>query len=387
MRVHRGITFVLMVLFCMAKPTLAVRTATLLSEDDLRWVDGDALDVEGRAFKDRSSPWDRLPAKAESIVRPPVWGNSRQSAGIAIRFISDSPTIGARWHLTSDRLAMPHMPATGVSGVDLYVRMEGPSGPIWRWVANGRPSAVENERILVSDLPAVSRDWLLYLPLYNGVESIEIGISQNASIAPAMSRDRPIVFYGTSITHGACASRPGMAPVAILGRRLDVPVVNLGFSGSGTLDPEMADLMAEIDASVYVLDCLPNLDGKKVAARAAPFVRRLRALRPTIPIVLVEDRTYADAIFNRSKDRRNQENRAALKSAHATLVAEGMDQLFYLEGDILLGDDGEATVDSSHPTDLGFVRQADAFEPVLRAAIRSSVRVTSERSGDDHGSP
>ena len=368
MRIHRGITLVLMVLFCMTNPTPAVGTATLLSEDDLRWVDGDALDVEGRAFEDRSSPWDRLPAKAESIVRPPVWGNSRQSAGIAIRFISDSPTIGARWHLTSDRLAMPHMPATGVSGVDLYVRMEGPSGPIWRWVANGRPSAVENERILVSDLPAVSRDWLLYLPLYNGVESIEIGISQNASIAPAMSRDRPIVFYGTSITHGACASRPGMAHVAILGRRLDVPVVNLGFSGSGTLDPEMADLMAEIDASVYVLDCLPNLDGKRVAARAAPFVRRLRSLRPGIPIVLVEDRTYADAMFDRGKATRNRENRAALRTAHAALVDEGLDHIFYLDGDELLGSDGEGTVDSSHPNDLGFVRQADAFEPVLRSA-------------------
>ena len=385
MRVHRGITLVLMVLFCMTKPTPAVGTATLLSENDLRWVDGDTLDVEGRAFEDRSSPWDRLPAKAESIVRPPVWGNSRHSAGIAIRFISDSPTIAARWHLTSERLAMPHMPATGVSGVDLYVRMEGPSGPIWRWVANGRPFAVENERILVSALPAVSREWLLYLPLYNGVESIEIGISENASIAPAVSRDRPIVFYGTSITHGACASRPGMAHVAILGRRLDVPVVNLGFSGSGTLDPEIADLMAEIDASVYVLDCLPNLDGGKVAARAAPFVRRLRSLRPTVPIVLVEDRTYSDSIFNPSKERRNRENRAALKAAHAALLREGVDQLFYLEGDILLGDDGEATVDSSHPTDLGFMRHADAFGPVLRAAMRASAGETSERSGDDHG--
>ena len=263
---------------------------------------------------------------------------------------------------------MPHMPATGVSGVDLYVRIDGPVGPTWRWVANGRPTAIENERTLMSGLPVAGREWLLYLPLYNGVESIEIGVAADASIEPAADRDRPIVFYGTSITHGACASRPGMAHVAILGRRLDVPVVNLGFSGSGTLDPEMADLMAEIDASVYVLDCLPNLDGKKVSARAVPFVRRLRALRPGVPIVLVEDRTYADAIFNPSKERRNRENRAALRTAHAALVAEGVERLFYLEGDELLGSDGEGTVDSSHPNDLGFVRQADAFEPVLRSA-------------------
>ena len=386
MRIRHGIFLGLIVLFLLAGRAPTATSATPCDDRGLRWVDGDSLCVEGRAFERRKSPWDRLPARAESIVRPPVWGNARHSAGIAIRFVSDSSTIAVRWRLTSDRLAMPHMPATGVSGVDLYVRIDGPAGPTWRWVANGRPTAIENERTLMSGLPVAGREWLLYLPLYNGVESIEIGIAADASIEPAMDRDRPIVFYGTSITHGACASRPGMAHVAILGRRLDVPVVNLGFSGSGTLDPEMADLMAEIDASVYVLDCLPNLDGKKVSARAVPFVRRLRALRPGVPIVLVEDRTYADAIFNPSKERRNRENRAALRTAHAALVAEGVERLFYLEGDELLGEDGEATVDSSHPNDLGFVRQADAFEPVLRAAMNRTGPKTTEQPGVEHGS-
>ncbi|MFB0986296.1 MAG: SGNH/GDSL hydrolase family protein, partial [Phycisphaerales bacterium] len=204
-------------------------------------------------------------------------------------------------------------------------------------------------------------------------ESIEIGTAEGASIEPAKPRDQPIVFYGTSITHGACASRPGMAHVAILGRRLDVPVVNLGFSGSGTFDIEIADLMSEIDAAVYVLDCLPNLRGEQVAARAAPFVRRLRSLRPDVPIVLVEDRTYADAMFNAGKAARNHENRAALKAARDELTAEGIDRLFYIEGDRLLGDDGDATVDSSHPTDLGFMRHADVFEPVLRSALSGGV--------------
>ncbi len=375
MRIKGGLPALLTLLLFMATPGFA---------EALQWVNGDSLSVEGRAFDVRAAPWDRLPARAESIVRPPVWGNSRHSAGIAIRFVSDSPTIAVRWRLTSDRLAMPHMPATGVSGVDLYVRLDRPDGPTWRWVANGRPTGVENERTLVSALPPVSREWLLYLPLYNGTASIEIGVAADATIEPAKERGRPIVFYGTSITHGACASRPGMTHVAILGRRMDVPVVNLGFSGSGTLDPEMADLMAEIDASVYVLDCLPNLDGSKVAARAAPFVRRLRSLRPKVPIVLVEDRTYADAIFNPAKDRRNQANRAALRAAHAALVDEGFDHIFYLEGDELLGSDGEGTVDSSHPNDLGFVRQADAFEPVLRTASESFERSASGESGATH---
>jgi hypothetical protein len=337
------------------------------------WTDADTLQVEGRAFDDRKSPWDRFPARAEGVVRAPVWGNSRHSAGIAIRFLSDSPSIDVRWRLTSERLEMPHMPATGVSGVDLYVRTDLPGNSGWRWVGNGRPTAVENQNRLASGLDRTVREWMVYLPLYNGVESIEIGTAEGASIEPAKRRDRPIVFYGTSITHGACASRPGMAHVAILGRRLDVPVVNLGFSGSGTLDMEIADLMAEIDASAYVIDCLPNLRGELVAARAAPFVRRLRSLRPDVPIILVEDRTYADAMFNAGKAARNHENRAALKAARDELTAEGVDRLFYIEGDRLLGDDGDATVDSSHPTDLGFMRHADVFEPVLRSALSGGV--------------
>ncbi len=355
-----------------ATPIFAMLAAVLVvhasSFSETNWTDANDLLVEGRAFEQRKAPWDRLPARAESLVRPPVWGNSRHSAGIAIRFLSDSPFIDVRWKLTSDRLETRHMPATGVSGVDLYVRTELPGNSGWRWVGNGRPSAVENQKRLASRLEPVIREWMLYLPLYNGVESIEIGTAEGAFVGPAEMRDGPVVFYGTSITHGACASRPGMAHVAILGRRLDVPVVNLGFSGSGTLDMEVADLMSEIDASVYVIDCLPNLNGSQVAERAAPFVRRLRSLRPGVPIILVEDRTYADAPFNAGKANRNRENRAALKAARDTLAAEGFDRIFYIEGAGLLGDDGEATVDSSHPTDLGFMRHADVFEPVLRSA-------------------
>ena len=355
-----------------ATPILAMLAAILVvhtsSFSETNWTDANDLLVEGRAFEERKAPWDRLPARAEDLVRPPVWGNSRHSAGIAIRFLSDSPSIEVRWKLTGDRLGMKHMPATGVSGVDLYVRTNLPGNSGWRWVGNGRPSAVENQKRLASGLEPVTREWMLYLPLYNGVESIEIGTAEGAFVGPAEMRSRPIVFYGTSITHGACASRPGMTHAAILGRRLDVPIVNLGFSGSGTLDMEIADLMSEIDASVYVIDCLPNLGGSQVAERAVPFVRRLRSLRPGVPIILVEDRTYADAMFNASKANRNRESRAALKAAHDTLVAEGFDRIFYIEGAGLLGDDGEATVDSSHPTDLGFMRHADAFEPVLRSA-------------------
>ncbi|MEX2173867.1 MAG: SGNH/GDSL hydrolase family protein, partial [Pirellulaceae bacterium] len=243
------------------------------------WYDIRELGIEGQAWDDVQAPFDRLPAKAEGKVRDAVWNLSRDSAGLCVRFTTDSPEVHCRWTLTKANLAMPHMPATGVSGVDLYVHTDRG----WRWVACGRPAAQTNSAPLVGGLDATSRDWLLYLPLYNGASSVEVGIAKSAKIAPlprAAGHDKPIVFYGTSITHGACASRPGMVHTAILGRRLDRPVVNLGFSGNGKMEPAVNELLAEIDAAMYVIDCLPNMNAAEVAERTEPVVALLRKARP-----------------------------------------------------------------------------------------------------------
>ena len=334
------------------------------------WYDIRPLGLEGQGWKETKAPFDRLPAKAEGVVRPPVWGLSRNSAGLAVRFRSDSPSIHCRWTLTGGNLALPHMPATGVSGVDLYVKTDDGT---WRWLAVGRPTQTPtNEAALVSNLPAGERDYCLYLPLYNGVSQVEIGIAKDKSIAK-LPRDekhsRPIVYWGTSITQGGCASRPGMVHTAILSRRLDRPAINLGFSGNGKMEPEVAALMAEIDAEVFVIDCLPNMTAAEVAERIEPLVAIVRKSRPTTPILLVEDRTYTDAHLLADKRRRNDESRVQLRKAYDKLSAAGDGNLYYLAGEDLLGDDDEATVDGSHPTDLGFMRMADAFEKVLRPLL------------------
>ncbi|GAB4151551.1 MAG: SGNH/GDSL hydrolase family protein [Planctomycetaceae bacterium] len=349
-------------------PTIAASKKT----KNIAWYDIRQLGVEGQGWKETKSPYDRLPAKAEKLVRPPVWSLSRHSAGLCVRFESDATTIYARWTLTSNRLAMPHMPATGVSGLDLYVKTEKGQ---WRWLAVGRPTRQTNSVTLVSGIPAGRREYLLYLPLYNGVSSVELGLPQNKSLYRAKPRDKqkrkPILFYGTSITQGGCASRTGMVHTAILGRRLNRPVINLGFSGNGRMEPEMARLYAELDPAVYVLDCLPNMDGKMVSQRVVPFVKILRKARPHTPILLVEDRSYANSFLVASRRKRNEENRKALRHAYETLKKAGDKNLHYLEGEHLLGSDGEGTVDSSHPTDLGFVRQADAFEKALRPILNA----------------
>lgn len=335
------------------------------------WYSIRLLEVEGQGWTETKAPFDRLPARAEKIVRAPVWSLSRHSAGLCVRFLTDATTLQVRWTLTSPRLAMPHMPATGVSGVDLYVRR--PNGQ-WHWLAVGFPRQQTNTARLFSDIPPGEREFLLYLPLYNGVSSVELGLPRKAVLRKASPRSRtgrlkPILFYGTSITQGGCASRPGMVHTAILGRRFDRPVLNFGFSGNGRMEPEMAHLFAELDPAVYVLDCLPNMNGKMVAERVVPFVRILRKKHPQTPILLVEDRSYANAFLMAGKRQRNSENRKALRAAFAQLKQAGDSQLYYLPGENLLGSDGEATVDSSHPTDLGFVRQSDAFERVLRRIL------------------
>ena len=134
------------------------------------------------------------------------------------------------------------------------------------------------ETTLISDLAPGEREYAAYLPLYNGIESLEIGVPAGAKFAGLAPRaEKPIVFYGTSITHGACASRPGMVHTAILGRRFDRPVINLGFSGNGRMDPAVGELLTEIDAAVYVIDCLPNMQPADVTAKCIPLVKQLRA--------------------------------------------------------------------------------------------------------------
>lgn len=178
-----------------------------------------------------------------------------------------------------------------------------------------------------------------------------------------------MVFYGTSIVHGGCASRPGMAYPAILGRRLDRSVVNLGFSGNGPLDPELGVLLAELDASVYVLDCAPNMNPALITERTEPFVKALRKARPDTPIVVVENIQYQAGAFLPASRQSYIDKNNALRAAYEKLKADGMTGLYYVACDALLGNDGEATVDGTHPNDLGFMRMADALEPALRAAL------------------
>ena len=335
----------------------------------LAWHDVTTWGVEGRAFGDleRKRWFDRFPASADGQVTPAVWNLSRDSAGMMVRFKTDSSYIWADYTLFRERINGVNMTPIGTSGLDLYARDDAGK---WRWVGVARPEKKEVRVELANTLKPGLREYAIYLPLYNGVEKLSVGIAPSAAFEPLAPRtDKPIVFYGTSITHGASASRPGMVHTAILGRRFDRSVINLGFSGNGRMDAAVGDLLIKIDAAIYVIDCLPNMGAAAVREKCIPLVNQLRAARPATPIVLVEDRRYTNSWIQPKRDQDHSDNHAALREAYEKLKAAGVTGLFYIGGDDLLGADGEGATDGSHPNDLGFMRQADVMEPILRAAL------------------
>jgi hypothetical protein len=360
----------------MEKPDPAAVPVVSAPVSELVWHDVRQWGVEGRAWEDqeRLRYFDRLPVAAQKETSTlldfygkfSVWDLSRCSAGMMARFRSDATAYHVRYRLTNVELALPHMPATGVSGVDLYAR---DAAGTWRYVQGNKPRAQDFEGEIIHGLAPGLREYALYLPLYNGIEFLEIGVPKGAAFLGLTPRPKPVVFYGTSITQGGVASRPGICHTAILGRLLDRPVLNLGFSGTGRMDPVIGRFLAQVEAAVFVIECCGNMQPAQIRERCVPLVRQLRAARPDTPIVLVEDRVFPNAWIETAKADYNRENHAALREAFATLQKERVPGLHYIPGTALYGTDGEGSTDNAHANDLGFMRMAREFEPVIRAAL------------------
>ena len=355
----------IMILICL---TMVIQGYTQGKDELIKWIDAKELGIEGRGWGNDSLYYTRLPAKAEGRVPDSVWNLSKKTAGLFLHFITDANTIKAKWGLTNEKLSAWENDANGVSGLDLYVKMEDKS---WHWLAVGKPLKIENVQTLVEGMSEGRREYLLYLPLFNGIKYLEIGVPKGNILEKATPfMGKPIVFYGTSITQGEFASRPGMCTTAILSRRLNREIINLGFDGSGKMEPEIAELLAELDPAVYFIDCIPNLLPDEIAVRVDPFVRILRKSHPDTPIVLSEGTTYNDAFLVKSRQLRNVESRRALRKAYENLLNDGIKNLYYQIGEGQLGSDGEATVDGTHPTDLGFMRQANVYEFTLESILK-----------------
>ncbi len=337
-------------------------------QGSIQWYSAQQCTILGQGWHDLVHEYDRLPSHAKERVRPEVWSLSTHSSGLVVYFSSDATSIHVRWNLRYNN-EMPHMAATGVKGVDLYAWNEGK----WHFINCGRPSGEENESELISGMDSTWKEFLLYLPLYDGIDSLFIGIDRESEIrSPEESKftGKPIVFYGTSITQGGCATRPGMSYTSIIERKLGREVINLGFSGNGRMEPELAELMAEIDAACYVIDCLPNLNSEQVIERTIPFVKFLKSIHPDIPLLLIESAIPEKAFFNQESRNEVEAKNKNLFSSFQQLQQQGIEQIYYVPQEKLLGYDREATVDGVHYTDLGFMRYANRIVQYLEGILK-----------------
>ena len=348
----------------------------MADDTQLTWHDprNEPFQVAGFGWFATDHAYRRLPLEPAHAVPQPVDDLANCTAGGQIRFRTDAKRIALKVELAGDPGLMDHMAATGQKGFDCYLG-EG-DGPV-RYRATTRFSydAREYESV-VCELPdARERSVVLNLPLFKGVNTVEVGLDAGATVSTPrpFASDRRIIWYGTSIAHGGCASRPGTCFTNILSRRLDREIINLGFSGNGRGEPELAMLCAEIERpGLFVVDYEANcVSTEKLRETFPEFLRILREAHPDVPIVAISRIRFAGELVDPANLRGRDTQRELQRGVVEDMKSHGDERAFFVDGGTLLGDDNfeECTVDGVHPTDLGYMRMADALEPVLKRVL------------------
>lgn len=345
--------------------------------DGLQWLDAfdPRLSLRGLAWPTENRKrrnFRRLPDRAAAGLSEGVQVLSHCPAGVFVSFFTDASAISVRM-TQGDLEPMDHMPATGMSGAELYLRV----GPTWHPMAVARPALdqITFTRALVEDAPKERREYRLYLPLYKKLDALELGFSPRAVVepSPASPGAKPVFFYGTSITQGGCANTAGSDFVSLTGRLLDAEVINFGFSGSGRGEPEVARLIREVKAEIFVLDFIANAELATLPKVLPEFIRILREKHPRTPIVLISCPDFDPLLWNPKYRDEQDAKRDVVMRVYVQGKEQGDRHLHYIDGPGLLpsGLTG-AYVDGTHPTSHGFAIMAERLAPQLRV-IRGRV--------------
>jgi len=337
----------------------------------------DTAQVQGRAWNTEISiNYNRMPLRLKPVLRQAVWDLSTNSAGLHINFFTNAPEIIVRYTV-SQGLALPNMTTLAKSGLDLYVTdSEGHTD----WCAcpgNYHFGSQPGDTITFyyKDLSyhnnhKLGSEYRLFLPLYNTVQWLEIGIPEGSTFKYSpLPLERPIVAYGTSILQGASASRPGMAWTTQLQRRLDTPVYNLGFSGNAWMDSKVFEAISEIDAQLFIIDCMPNMYiwRDSIQHRAIEGVIKIRS-KSSAPIILVENDGYLYGGINKKIAEECEVTNRELRKAYQALQKSGVKDLYYLTKEEI-GLTPDAQVDGWHASDIGMTHYADACEKKIREIL------------------
>ena len=343
----------------------------LHAQNRIVYNDASEFPFYGRIHNESDNIYGRLPLSLKDVSRNPVWRLGCNSAGIAVRFRTNSTSIHVKWESLFG-VVMNHMAPTGIRGLDLYALEDGR----WRYVSCARPSVEKfTEFKIVGNMTSEYKEFILYLSLYDGLKSLEIGGDEGSVFcAPEIDsprREKPVVFYGTSILQGGCVTRPGMAFTSIISRELDREVFNLGFSGNAKLDMEIAEYMASVkEPGVFVLDYVPNCTAEMIDADAEKFFRIIRDAHPDVPVVMIELPYYPTRDFDQKRFKESVQRNAAQRRLYEKLRKQGEKKLLYIQSDKLLDGCKDATVDGVHYTDLGSVIHAEAILPVICKALK-----------------
>ena len=343
-------------------------------------IDVNYYNVINKPFSLEGFPWGnpaegkfyRLPddIKApDEINSGALWNGHSLTSGGCVRFRTDATFICIRAKLANS-MDMNHMPRAGSAGFDIYI---GEAGKDCRHAGTAQPTPgeIDLERVVFNDpnLPSDMRDWRINFPLYGGTTCVEIGLPPNAKIEPPTPHKiKPILFYGSSITQGGCASRPGNNYCSMLCRAVDAEQINLGFSGCGKGEPAVAKAIASLDLSVFIMDYDHNSPtAEHLKDTHEPFFKIIRKAHPNLPIIMTsmcdiwKDRDYENRSLRRDIVRKTYEN----------AIAAGDRHVYYIDGETLFGTANreECTVDRCHPNDLGFYRMFENILPTLQKAI------------------
>lgn len=290
----------------------------------------------------------------------------RYSTGKAVVFRTDSRNLCARW-TTAEASSKCNAPLIAQRGLDLYIRIDGK----WVFAGVGVPSNENriHEATLVGHMAEGMKECMLYLPLFDELRTLEIGVDDGA-VVEAMPNPfrRRIVVIGSSITHGMAASRPGMTWPARLGRSMNLEFINLGTSGVCRLDAALAQIAADTEADAFVFDVFSNPSPRQIDERLEPFVRRIRDRHPSVPLIFLQTEVRETGTFDLRKRKFETEKRAAAQCGMERLMKTD-ENLVFLDPGMPLGDDHEATVDGVHPTDLGFSRILRRIGPQIERIL------------------
>lgn len=306
----------------------------------------------------------RLPDAVAQTVSQGVANLNKYTAGGRIRFVTDSKRIAIH-ALCAERLPMPHMPFTGTTGFDLYADIDG----YQRYFGTFKPAIdCKGHFEGVVDLPLEGKHTVtINMPLYNGVCNVYIGIEKGACLeAAAPLLQPPVVYYGSSITQGGCASRPGCSYEAMLHRNFQTDYINLGFSGNAKAEEEIMRYIASLPMSMFVYDYDHNApDRPHLRATHERGYRIVREKHPDIPILMMTRPKYylTDVLLERN---------GIIRQTYEKALAEGDKNVYFIDGrELLLPEAREASlVDNVHPTDLGFFGMYSRILPLMQSLIK-----------------